>query len=212
MRHNTPRTSADALLLGRSIRCTVLHPDDEDGETLADHLRRMGFKVRAFWPVPDKLPADTDLVFLALRSDLPEPEVPWLDLDKHALISVIEYENPTFIDTALRLGAGTTLTTPVRATGLLSAMVFALHHAQRRRHMGGHIERLEKKVLGLRQVSEAKAILMRMHAIGEEQAYDILRHQAMDKRITVEDMARALIQANDIFSWTTPGAPPGRKK
>ncbi|WP_413722497.1 ANTAR domain-containing response regulator [Sodalis sp. RH24] len=211
MRLNTSRTSADALLLSRGIRCTVLHPDNEDGETLTNHLRRMGFKVRAFWPVPEHLPADTDLIFLALRSDLPEPEVPWLDLGKHALISVIEYENPTFIDTALRLGAGTTLTTPVRATGLLSAMVFALHHAHRRRQMSDRIERLEKKVLGLRQVGEAKGILMRMHGIGEEQAYEILRHQAMDKRITVEEMARALIQANDIFSWTTPGTPGGRK-
>ena len=66
-------------------------------------------------------------------------------------------------------------------------------------------------MLGIRQISEAKAILMRMHSIGEEQAYEILRHQAMDKRITVEEISCSLIQANDIFSWTTPGAPASGK-
>lgn len=212
MRHNDdPRTSATALLLSRGIRCVVLHPDDDDGETLTNHLRRMGFKVRAYWPVPDTLPADTDLVFFALQFDRAEPEMSWLDLNKHALITISSYENPTFIDKTLSLGASATITTPVRASGLLSTMVFALHHAQQRRQMTDRIERLEKKMIGLRQVSEAKAILMRMHNIGEEQAYEILRHQAMDKRITVEEMARALIQANDIFSWTTPDSTSGRK-
>ncbi|CFQ47671.1 Response regulator [Yersinia frederiksenii] len=211
MRPSDSRISATALLLSRGVRCVVLHPDDDDGETLTNHLRRMGFKVQAFWPIPEQLPADTDLIFYALQSDNPEPDVSWLDHHKHALIAVIAYENPTFIDQALNMGAGSTITTPIRASGLLSAMVLALHHAQQQRQMSAQIERLEKKVLGIRQVSEAKAILMRMHSIGEEQAYEILRHQAMDKRITVEEISCALIQANDIFSWTTPTAANNRK-
>lgn len=183
----------------------MLHPDDDDGATLTNHLRRMGFKVQAFWPIPERLPADTDLIFYALQSDNPEPDVSWLNLSKHVLIAVIAYENPTFIDQTISMGAGATITTPIRSSGLLSAMVFALHHAQQQRQMSDRIERLEKKMLGIRQVSEAKAILMRMHSIGEEQAYEILRHQAMDKRITVEEISCSLIQANDIFSGLRPG-------
>ncbi|ATA22698.1 ANTAR domain-containing protein [Brenneria goodwinii] len=204
MRRNDSRNSTTALLLSRGIRCVVLHPNDEDGETLTRHLRRMGFKVKAFWPIPEQLPADTDLIFFAPQSDQPEPDVPWLDHARHALISVIAYENPTFIDQALNMGAGATITTPIRASGLLSSMVLALHHRQQRRQMMERIERLEKKMLGIRQVSEAKAILMRMHGISEERAYEILRHQAMDKRITVEEMSSVLIQANDVFSLTAP--------
>ncbi|QTF07238.1 ANTAR domain-containing protein [Brenneria izadpanahii] len=204
MRRNDSRDSTTALLLSRGIRCVVLHPDDEDGETLTRHLRRMGFKVKAFWPIPEQLPADADLIFFAPQSDQPEPDVPWLDHSRHALISIIAYENPTFIDQALSMGAGATITTPIRASGLLSSMVVALHHRQQRQRMMERIERLEKKMLGIRQVSEAKAILMRMHGISEERAYEILRHQAMDKRITVEEMSSVLIQANDVFSMTAP--------
>lgn len=66
MRPSDSRISATALLLSRGIRCVVLHPDDEDGETLTNHLRRMGFKVQAFWPIPEQLPADTDPDFLCI--------------------------------------------------------------------------------------------------------------------------------------------------
>ncbi|MCS3429904.1 ANTAR domain-containing response regulator [Klebsiella sp. BIGb0407] len=204
MAHEHKRFSAAALLLSRGIRCVVLHPNDEDGETLTNHLRRMGFKVQAFWPIPDELPDDTDLIFYALQSDDPSPDVSWYKPAKHALIAVIAYENPTFIDQALNMNAGASITTPVRASGLLSAMVFALHHSRQQRLFHDKIERLEKKVLGIRQVSEAKAILMRMHNIGEEQAYEILRHQAMDKRISIEEISGSLIQANEILAWTTP--------
>lgn len=123
----------------------MLHPDDEDGATLTNHIRRMGFKVQAFWPIPERIPADTDLIFYALQSDNPEPDVSWLNLSKHVLIAVIAYENPTFIDQTISMGAGATITTPIRSSGLLSAMVFALHHAQQQRQMSDRIERLEKK-------------------------------------------------------------------
>lgn len=201
------RSNSAALLLSRGLRCVVLHPNDEDGATLTNHLRRMGFKVQAFWPVPDELPDETDVIFYALQSDDPAPDVSWYQAKKHALITVIAYENPTFIDQALTMNAGASITTPIRASGLLSSMVFALHHARQQRLLQEKIERLEKKVLGIRQVSEAKAILMRMHNIGEEQAYEILRHQAMDKRITIEEISGSLIQANEILAWTTPTQP-----
>lgn len=211
MLHNPLHNSTTALLLSRGVRCVVLHPNDEDGATLTNHLRRMGFKVRAFWPIPERLPADTDVIFFAPQSDQPELDTPWLDPARHALISVITYENPTFIDQAINMGAGATVTTPIRASGLFSAMVMALYHAQQQRRMAERLDRLEKKMLSMRYVSEAKAILMRMHGITEERAYEILRHQAMDKRITVEEMACALMQANDVFSMTAPHSSTPRK-
>lgn len=211
MINENKRVNTAALLLSRGIRCVVLHPNDEDGETLTNHLKRMGFKTQAFWPVPDELPDETDLIFYALQPDDPSPDISWYHPKKHALITVIAYETPTFIDHALNMNAGASITTPIRASGLLSSMVFALHHSRQQRVWHDKVERLEKKMLGIRQVSEAKAILMRMHNIGEEQAYEILRHQAMDKRITIEEISGSLIQANEILAWTTPANASARK-
>ncbi|WP_413735740.1 ANTAR domain-containing response regulator [Sodalis sp. RH21] len=211
MHPDDSRTSITARLLSRGMRVVVLHPHDEDGKTLTDHLRRMGLMVRAFWPIPDESPADADLIFLALQPDRRESDVPWLAQSAIPLVAVITYENPTFIDQALKLGARATINTPIRVSGLLSAIIFALHLSQQARQLTDRVDRLEKKILGLRQVSEAKTILMHMHGIGEEQAYEILRQQAMDKRITIEDISRSLIQANDIFSLTSPAAKTGGK-
>lgn len=212
MHPDDPRTSITARLLSRGMRVVVFHPHDEDGKTLTDHLRRMGLLVRAFWPIPDEPPADADLIFLALQPDQREPDVPWLLENRIPLISVITYENPTFIDQALRLGCKASISTPIRVSGLLSAIIFALYLGKQTRQLTDRVERLEKKIQGVRLVSEAKTILMHMHAIGEEQAYEILRQQAMDKRISIEDLARSLIQANDVFSMTAPAAKSYRKE
>ncbi|XBS70132.1 ANTAR domain-containing protein [Acerihabitans sp. KWT182] len=200
------RSSITARLLSHGMRVVVYHPHDEDGKTLTDHLRRMGLQVRAFWPIPDEAPTDADLIFLALQPENREPDVAWLAENRIPLITIITYENPTFIDQSLRLGSQSTINTPIRVSGLLSAIIFAFYLSKQTRQLTDRIDRLEKKLQGVRQVSEAKAILMRMHAIGEERAYEILRQQAMDKRLSIEDLARALIQANDIFSITSPAA------
>ena len=48
----------------RRARVLVVHPRDEDGNTLIAHLKRLGCEVRATWPLPPALPPDVDTVFL----------------------------------------------------------------------------------------------------------------------------------------------------
>ena len=42
----------------------VLHPRDEDGGALVDHLKRLGCDVKAVWPPPAVMPDDVDAVFV----------------------------------------------------------------------------------------------------------------------------------------------------
>ena len=42
---------------------------------------------------------------------------------------------------------------------------------------------------------------MHSRGIGEEQAYQLIRSQAMAKRVTTEEIADAIIKANDILSF-----------
>jgi AmiR/NasT family two-component response regulator len=85
-----------------------------------------------------------------------------------SFIAVIAYENPTFIDQTISMGAGATITTPIRfrltlCDGVCFAPCSTTTADERSNRTTG------EKMLGIRQVSEAKAILMRMHSIGEEQ-------------------------------------------
>ena len=63
--------------------------------------------------------------------------------------------------------------------------------------------RLEQKLLSVNQISAAKAILVRTRNVSDEEAYRIIREQAMSKRTATEEIARAIIHADGILSYTT---------
>ena len=191
--------SLTSSILERNARVVVFHPDDDDGQTLANHLRRMGFQVERCWPPTDTLPECVDLVFRALLPEERAPKGEWSGPDAPPLICVVAYENPTFIDQAIKLGADGIVTTPIRASGLLSTVVMALHHAKRSRQHAQRIAKLEQKLLDSRHLQEAKGILMTMHSVSENEAYDMLRAQAMEKRVSIDDICHSVIQAGEVL-------------
>ncbi|BAN26328.1 ANTAR domain-containing response regulator [Caballeronia insecticola] len=191
--------SLTGSILERSPRVVVFHPDDDDGLTLTNHLRRMGFQVERCWPPLDTLPDRTDLVFRALLPEERAPKDEWCGPDAPPVICVVAYENPTFIDQAIKLGSDGIVTTPIRASGLLSTVVMALYHAKRTRQHIQRIAKLEQKLLDSRHLQEAKGILMTMHQVNEHEAYDMLRAQAMEKRVTIDDICHSVIQAGEVL-------------
>ncbi|APA88625.1 MULTISPECIES: ANTAR domain-containing response regulator [Paraburkholderia] len=194
--------SLTSSILERNARVVVFHPDDDDGQTLANHLRRMGFYVEQCWPPIDTLPERVDLVFRALLPEERTPSGEWSGPDAPPVICVVAHENPTFIDQAIKLGADGIITTPIRASGLLSTVVMALYHAKRARQHAQRIAKLEQKLLDSRHLQEAKNILMIMHRVSERDAYDILRAQAMEKRVTIDDICHSVIQAGEVLQIT----------
>jgi AmiR/NasT family two-component response regulator len=198
-RGDSGQRSLTGSILSRGLRVVVFHPEDEDGLTLVSHLRRIGFTVEVMWPPSDVLPDKVDLVFRALRAEERAPRDEWLGPDAPPLITVVAFENPTFIDQAIRMGSDGVITTPIRASGLLSAVVMALQHARQNRQYTQRIAHLEQKLLDSRQLSEAKAILMLVHQFSEGEAYDLLRAQAMTNRVTIDDVCRSVIQAGEVL-------------
>ena len=63
------------------------------------------------------------------------------------------------------------------------------------------MRKLERKVSGMQKVQRAKEILMANHGISESVAYQTLREQAMAKRVPMEEMANAIIHANELLSF-----------
>ena len=50
------------------------------------------------------------------------------------------------------------------------------------------------------RIEEAKNVLMRSRSISEAKAYDLLREQAMSKRVSIEEIAQTIVNANEILS------------
>lgn len=185
----------------RTLRVLVFHPDDSDGKQLTQQLQRIGCQVQAFWPPLPALPEGIDVIFLAVRPESMEANYEWLRSDHvPAVITIVTYENPTIVESVLHIGSCAVLPSPVRSFGLLSALVVARQvHGELKEH-SRKIRKLESKLLGVRRIAEAKSILMRTHHITDGAAYDLIREQAMSKRVTTEEIADAIINANDILS------------
>ena len=108
---------------------------------------------------------------------------------------MIEYENPTILDTATTLGCHGILVSPTPPHGILSTLIMAIHHFHEVRTLQKRNQRLEQKLQAANEISAAQAILARARGISAIAAYKLMREQAMLKRVTVEEIARAIVHA-----------------
>jgi AmiR/NasT family two-component response regulator len=70
------------------------------------------------------------------------------------------------------------------------------------RALARRLKKVEAKLLGVRHIADAKAILMKSHHVSETEAYDLIRDQAMAKRTTTEEVAMAIVEAHELLSLT----------
>lgn len=202
------RSTPDLLRNLRNTRVLVFHPKDADGELLAQQLERIGCQVITMWPPLAELPDSVDVVFCAVRPAHAAVRCPWMEGEPPVpVIAVINYENPTVVDAALRLGASAVLISPLRSAGILSSLAMAKHQHVELRESRRRVARLEQKLQSANQISTAKAILVRTRNVSDEEAYRIIREQAMSKRTATEDIARAIIHADGILSYTSRPGP-----
>lgn len=186
----------------RSLRVTVFHPDDQDGQELLGQLQRIGCQVKAFWPPQEKLSEEIDLVIFAMRPEVLSMDLPWLRREgSPPVIPVVNYENPVIIEAVLQLNAYGVIASPVKSFGLLTSIVVAVNQAEKARTQEKYIARLEQRLAALRTLNKAKAILMNTRGLSEDEAYKVIRDQAMSKRVTAEEIADAVIKANEILGF-----------
>lgn len=184
----------------RDIKVMVFHPDNRDGLLLIQQLQRIGCHVQAFWPPLLTLPERTDVVFLAIRPDALKVDFDWLrGAEAPTVIAVVDFENPTIINAVMAAQARAVLPLPIRNFGLLSTLVVARQVRSVVRAQQKHIERLNTRLKTTRKVADAKLILSRIHGVDDAEAYRMIRSQAMSKRVTVEEIAAAIISADGIL-------------
>ena len=183
----------------RKLKVLVIHPNDEQGSDICQHIERIGCNVRMVWPCPKHIKSNTDVVFLQTLQDHPFTEMPaWLNDEKHipTIIAIVDYENPTVLQTVYEIGAHALINTPVRPFGLLANLVIARAHWRKELVLGSRVQKLETKIRKIHSVEHAIAILERANNISREQAYEYIRSKAMQRRLTTEDIAEEIVLAD----------------
>ena len=185
----------------RGLHVEVMHAPDADRVSLVEHLQRIGCVTRAVWPLPDGQASKADLVLLAIDHDMREP-LRRLFRDqgtvRPTVIGIVEYENPSMLQLALEIGTHAVIERPVRPFGLLTQLVIARSLWSQQQVAADRVQKLERKLAGTQNVQRARLILMANDSLTEAEAYQAIRRQAMARRIALEDMAAAIIQADNV--------------
>ncbi len=189
----------------RNLKVIVIHPLDDDGDRLVEHLRRIGCMANLVWPVPPHLPDNCDVVFLAMEDEareeigrllkaMPNPEP--------TILAVVSYENPAMLQIVLESGALSVIERPIKPFGLLTNLAIARNLWLQRQKLQKEARKYKRKVVGDQKIARAKAILMAVHDLSEEQAYAEMRRQAMARRLPIDEIANAIINSESLLRKT----------
>ncbi len=187
----------------RGLKVLVIHPPDPEGIELVDHLRRIGCQVEASWPIPDAA-ENADVIVLAVDH---ESRAPIQKLCRSfntcvlpTMIAVVGYEDPSILQIVLDAGVHAVIERPVRPFGLLTQLTVARSLWLERQHAARQLQKVERKLAGLQNIQRAKSILMSVQGLTEEEAHQTIRRKAMSKRVPIEEMALAIINANELLN------------
>lgn len=188
----------------RGLRIQVIHPPDHEGIELVDHLRRIGCACETAWPLPDTASPLADVVFLSVDQESRDAILK-LVRGFHGrpptLLAVVSYENPRTLQVVMECGALKVIERPIRPFGVLTNLTIARALWLERQAAEKRIRKLERKVTGANKIHKAKAILMETQGLSEQDAYESIRRQAMAKRMPMDDMAIAIINAHDLLNF-----------
>lgn len=181
----------------RRARVLVVHPRDEDGDTLVAHLKRLGCEVRATWPLPSVLPPDVDTLFLHVEEVQTEHALQIIEQQQPAVVAIVTYESPTVLQAIIDLNAHGVVSKPLRPLGILTQFALARYRQSYEKRLAGKVQKLEDTLKGRRLVDRAVAALRTMNGLDEEAAYKLLRDQATAKRVPMATVAESIIAAQE---------------
>ena len=183
----------------RGARVLVVHPRDAEGDALIDQLKRIGCNVRGIWPPPAELPRDIDTIFHYVEaSETPAFTASAAD-DGPTFVAIIDYENPTVLKRLLDSNAHGVVNKPIRPFGILSSLVLARSVHGYTRRLESKVEKLEETLKARRDVDKAVKILVALKQIGETEAYELIRQQATQKRLSMAQIATTIIGAQEVL-------------
>lgn len=178
------------------IDIVVITPRDSSGESLIRDLQRTRNRVRHMWPPPETLPADTDIIFCDLLPDLPT-RLPWLPGEpKAALVALLAPGLSIDLHLLRKSAPEAVLHRPFTTAATLSGLLLARSRFAYERRLRGRLEKLDHTLRAIRSVERAKAILLNARKMTEDEAYNYMRKQAMERRVSVGVIAAAIVDAN----------------
>ena len=188
----------------RGIEVAVIHPPGPDCNVLVDQLKRIGCKVRALWPCPAALSPETAVAFMLISAEH-AGGTHWSASDSAAvLIALVDYENPTVLKGLLEANAHAVISKPFRPTGVLSTLILARSVHGYEQRLLSKVSKLEETLRSRRVIERAVKLLAERRGVNDVEAYDHIRRQATNKRVSIVEVASMIINASDVLDGMGP--------
>ncbi len=172
---------------------------DASGELLIRELQRTRARVHHVWPVPPLLPREADVIFCDLLPDLPD-RLPWVPGEPAAALVVLTLPAvPLDLDLLRKSVPEAALHRPFTPVAILASLALARGRFEYEQRLRGRIERLDGTLRVIRSVERAKAVLMHHRQLQENEAYEYLRSQAMERRVSIGAMAAMVVDAYKVI-------------
>lgn len=177
----------------RGLKLHVVCPDGPDRALISACLRRVGLEADAVWPYPDALPSMPGLCVIFADSDGLGRAVDLIHSYPGVSVLLLESELIREIGSIVAAGCHGVLVHPLRPEGIVTQLCLAAANHARIVQLGDHLERLQDNLRSRRVIERAVRSLVARHGISDDDAFEMLRTQAMRRRTSVVDLARTLI-------------------
>lgn len=182
-----PRPPLSRLPLA-SWRAVVLHRPHPAADNVVRQLERLGLTVRVAWPELEPADAAADVILFDADTGY-DGQFPWEPgAAPMPMIALIGSEAPGRVEWALAQGSNAHLLKPISSAGVYSALLIAAHAFEAGARLAAEIGALKDRLRKRPQVVRATIALM-AEGLDEEAAIKRLRSLAMDRRMSVEEVA-----------------------
>ena len=105
------------------------------------------------------------------------------------------FSQPEIVEQAKDSGVLGYLVKPVKESNLFPAMEIALSRWQEMQGLEQELDKLQDSLELRKTIDRAKGILMAAHKLSEDEAYRRIQRYAMAKRVTIKEVAEAIVKA-----------------
>jgi AmiR/NasT family two-component response regulator len=192
----------NSLLDQQLSRLTIMLACELDGEgmKLMRHLQRTRATVRHVWPTPSPLGGNADVVIVEYAKELSRSVI-WDPGEASAALIVLLPQGSQYDLVDLRKSLpDAVLYRPYHAPAIDVALMLALDHFSYGKRQRMRIARLDENIKAMRDIEEAKHLIMKRKSLSGNEAYRLLRDLAMEKRVTVAEIAEKLVDSSDLLT------------
>ena len=165
-------------------------------------LRRLRARVRQIWPMPESVPSDADVIYCEYAVDLSR-RLPWIPGDAAPRSSSsCRIEEPIQADALAHATPDAVLSRPLTANAVAVEPRPRSQPVPLRAAPAQQDRKLDENLRSIRTVERAKAILMTTRRLQEDEAYGLIRRQAMDRRVSASTVAAAIVDSFELLGYS----------